>query len=122
MKQPASTPDAWSFRIVYGVARPSRLDRVVGLVGGKLEVEGRPLALGALEPHPPTVRLDDRARDGEAEAGASDGARVRRPNAEEAREDLVLLVSRDADASVSDLDAGAAVGSRCADVDLAASR
>ena len=50
------------------------------------------------------MRLDDLARDREAEPGARDPAR-RRVAAEELREDLRLILARDPEPVVDDLDA-----------------
>ena len=59
--------------------------------GRELEPEGRALALDAGEADAAAVRLDDLARDGQAEADAGDAARLRLA-AEELREDARLVL------------------------------
>src|SRR4051794_4387298 len=70
---------------------------------GELDPEGRAGAGPALEADRAAVRLDDLARDREAEPRPGDAARRRVP-AEELREDLRLVGQRDADAVVDDLE------------------
>src|SRR5947209_6041893 len=60
----------------------------------KAEADSRS-AIGVREPDAPTVRLDDRPGDREAEAGAAARPRRIRPRAIERIEDLVALVGRD---------------------------
>src|SRR4029079_1234461 len=76
----------------------------------------------ALEPDPAAVALDDRLGDRQPEAGPGDGALERARAAEEALEQLLLLVLGEADAGVLDLDQGNAVRRREAHLDAAARR
>src|SRR5438552_2934267 len=66
------------------------------------ELEGRPLARGALDPCLPAVHLDDLTRDREAQPGALDVAGRPRLEARESLEHLLDRVGRDTEAGVAD--------------------
>ena len=58
----------------------------------------------ALDPDPPAVQLDELARDRQAESRAVVRARRRRVDLRELAEDQIVMLGRDADARVADLD------------------
>src|SRR3990170_2307060 len=68
---------------------------------GQLEPEGGAFALDALEAEPAPVRLDDLARERQAEAGTGDRTRLRRVDTEELREQLRLVLDRNAEPLVA---------------------
>src|SRR5439155_19023859 len=97
---------------------PSRRSRG----GWKLDDERRPLAAPAARGDAAAVRLDDRLRDVEAEAGALDLPLERRLRAEEPLEQASALLLRDPDPRVGDLEAHRPVLGPERDVDPSAGR
>src|SRR5947209_18374749 len=82
------------------------------------ENEGRSLSRSRVDLQAAAVRLGDRARDEQSEAGA--GLRAAGDvNASELLEDARVLLSRDSRSRVADRDAHAAVGGERADGHLA---
>ena len=86
--------------------RRARLGRRLGAGGrgvGQGDDEARAFLVAcAFDPDAPAVALDDAARDGEAETGAADLARVRRLDLLELVEDALAIVGGDGDAVVPD--------------------
>ena len=97
-----------------------RVDRRSG--GGKLEPEGRPLTLDAVEANPPAVGLVDLAAEGEPETRAADLPRVRRIDPEELGEEPRLLDRGNSEPRIADGDTDAAVLPLCRHLNRAARR
>src|SRR5581483_11835474 len=102
----SSAPAARASTRVIASSVPETPDAGIPLPGAPRERDRDrgSLAFAALEGDRPAVLLDERAGDREAEARARDGAAGGGRRAEEPREDLRLLVGRDADAVVADDD------------------
>src|SRR6267143_4664864 len=81
-----------------------------------------PAARLAHHADPPAVRLDELARDGEAQTGAFDATASLRPAAEKRVEDRFTLFQRHPRAAVDYIDHGLAVRRPCEHPDGAAGR